>query len=566
MNSCKIAVTLNIASVVKKATGIGMLSIGLVIVFMGCGKDKGELVVAQVADETITVSELQEFGGELPEHLQSKKEGIEKVKEHLQTMIDMKLMIIEVGKKGIDKSLGSLSKMHQTKKKRLVGTFQKSEIKIDIKEEEVQEFFENSHFSRAIRFSDITVDSEDKARAALEELKRGKSFEEVVRKWSINEVTAGRSGDIGRYIISEMMIPLLRNKLFFLEVGEVSEPIKVAGRYTIFKVTADSTVQLNPVIATEIADQLYRQRFSLQRAALVEKLKNKYRLELDQEGLNAFVEKLRTGASFATEDERNIVVYRYDKGKITSGDFMYVIIAIAKEALPNLTDSEVVVSFTERAIIPDIMIMEAAISAGIDKEEDTVKWLEKKRRKFLMSELRKKALEGKINITDDEIRHEYDSNPDKYLLPEQIDIQEILVETEEEALRLMEQIQKGISLGELASSHSIRSVEQRDEEGRFHFHPYERPLYGGIVEVAEEAQIGELKGPVSVKDGYSIFKVLSRRRPREPFSDAKRRVRVKIKNERESEIFEQFLEELREKYESQVSVREDNLKIALGTK
>ena len=305
-------------------------------------------------------------------------------------MIDMKLMIIEVGKKGIDKSLGSLSKMHQTKKKRLVGTFQKSEIKIDIKEEEVQEFFENSHFSRAIRFSDITVDSEDKARAALEELKRGKSFEEVVRKWSINEVTAGRSGDIGRYIISEMMIPLLRNKLFFLEVGEVSEPIKVAGRYTIFKVTADSTVQLNPVIATEIADQLYRQRFSLQRAALVEKLKNKYRLELDQEGLNAFVEKLRTGASFATEDERNIVVYRYDKGKITSGDFMYVIIAIAKEALPNLTDSEVVVSFTERAIIPDIMIMEAAISAGIDKEEDTVKWLEKKRRKFLMSELRKK--------------------------------------------------------------------------------------------------------------------------------------------------------------------------------
>ena len=566
MNSCKIAVTLNIASVVKKATGIGMLSTGLVIVFMSCGKDKGELVVAQVADETITVSELQEFGGELPEHLQSKKEGIEKVKEHLQTMIDMKLMIIEVGKKGIDKSLGSLSKIHQTKKKRLVGTFQKSEIKIDIKEEEVQEFFESSHFSRAIRFSDITVDSEDKARAALEELKRGKSFEEVVRKWSINEVTAGRSGDIGRYIISEMMIPLLRNKLFFLEVGEVSEPIKVAGRYTIFKVTADSTVQLNPVIATEIADQLYRQRFSLQRAALVEKLKNKYRLELDQEGLNAFVERLRTGASFATEDERNIVVYRYDKGKITSGDFMYVIIAIAKEALPNLTDSEVVVSFAERAIIPDIMIMEAAISAGIDKEEDTVKWLEKKRRKFLMSELRKKALEGKINITDDEIRHEYDSNPDKYLLPEQIDIQEILVETEEEALRLMEQIQKGISLGELASSHSIRSVEQRDEEGRFHFHPYERPLYGGIVEAAEEAQIGELKGPVSVKDGYSIFKVLSRRRPREPFSDAKRRVRVKIKNERESEIFEQFLEELREKYESQVSVREDNLKIALGTR
>ena len=557
----------NIAAGVKKATRIRVFPIAFLVICMSCAKQKGDLVVAQVGDKTITLKEFQEFYDKLPEYFHSKKTGMEGERNHLQTMIDMELLTMESPKVGIDKSLAFLRKMNKAKKEKLVGIFQQRGIKIDVKEEEIQEFFEKHGFSRGIRFSDITVDSEDKVKLAFEEIKKGKSFEEVARKWSTNKETAPRGDDTERYSAKES-ITLIQDRLYSLKVGEVSEPIKIGSRYSIFKVVADTTMALGPELRAKISRSLYVKKFSLERAALVDKLKNKYRLELDQGGLNAFVDSLRNGASFETEDERNIVVYRYDRGKITAGDFIYVISDLKSKGGPtNFTDSRQAVSFAERALIPYIMIMEAAIRGGIDKEEDIAKWLEKKRRKFLIWGLRKKALEGKVNITEEEIRREYDSNPDNYMLPEDIHVQEILVETEAEALRLKEQIREGALLGELAGIHSIRPMKERDEEGRLLFHPdpIGRYKYGALVEAAQEAQIEVLKGPVKVKDGYSIFKVLSRKHERRPFSDAKRLVRKHIKKVREAEIFEQFLKELRNRYASQVNILEDNLKVAFKT-
>ena len=583
MNNCRIyAKARNTASVVRKAAGIWPFPIALLIISMSCTGKKEDLVLAQVGDKKIIVKQLEEFSDEVPLHFQSTKTGIEKQRNDLQTVIDMELLMMEARAKGIDKSLRFLRKMHKSRTQKLLSIFQQRELALDIKEEDLRDLFEKSEYSRAIRFSDIMVDSEDKARAALEEIKQGKSFEEVARRRSVNEETAPRGGDSGLYHTKVRLIPILQDKLFSLKVGEVSEPIKIGRRYSIFKATADSTVQPS----SEIYQALYNKKLTLERAALVEKLKIKYRLELDQEGLKSCLARLRGGLSLPTEHDRSIVVYRYDDGKITSEDFIYVIRDLqairerhGKGGLPILEDSKQLASFAERFIVPDKMISEAALRAGIDKEEDTARWLENEGRKFVISELREQALEGKISITEDEIRQYYDSHPDKYLLPERIDIQEILVETEEEALSLMEQIQKGAPLGELARAHSTRPADHRDEEGRFHFHPFESQKYGGIVGAAKKAQIGELSGPVHVKGtyptvggpvqvagGYSIFKVLSRRRERQPFEDAKRRVRGQIRRTKEREIFEQFLEGLRKKYASQVHIREDNLKIAFRTK
>ncbi len=582
MNNCRIyAKSRNTAFVLRKAAGIWLFPIALLIISMSCTGKKEDLVLAQVGDKEIIVKQLTEFSDEVPVHFQSTKTGVEKQRNDLQTVIDMELLMMEVRDKGIEKGLRFLRKMHKTRTRKLVSIFQQRELAVNIKEEDLRDLFEKSGYSRAIRFSDIMVDSEDKARAALEEIKQGENFEEVARRRSINEETAPRGGDSGMFHTKVSLLPILQDKLFSLKVGEVSEPIKIGRRYSIFKATADSTVQPS----SEIYQALYNKKLTLERTALVEKLKVKYRLELDQEGLKDFLERLRGGASLPTEDDRSNVVYRYDDGKITSEDFIYVIRDVqairerqGKGGLP-IKDSKQLVSFAERFIIPNKMIVEAALRAGIDKEEDTARWLENEGRKFLMSELREQALEGKINITEDEMRQYYDSNPDKYLLPEQIDIQEILVETEEEALSLMEQIRKGAPMGGLARAHSTRPADHRDEEGRFHFHPFESQKYGEIVEAAKKAQIGELTGPVDVKGtyptvggpvqvagGYSIFKVLSRRRERQPFEDAKRRVRGQIRRTKEREIFEQFLEGLRKKYASQVHIREDNLKIAFRTK
>ena len=300
------------------------------------------------------------------------------------------------------------------------------------------------------------------------------------------------------------------------------------------------------------------------RAILVAELKEKYHLELDREGLALIVEKVQGGTSFATEAERNIVLYRYDGGEITAQDLAETDRALKGNALAQLSDSSQVIAFAERHVVPNAMLVEAALRAGIDEEAATVEWLDDQAKQFLIRALRARVLRAKVTIAENELRQFYEAHAERYLHPEQIEVQEILVETETEALRLMEQIQKGAPLGDLAKKYSIRSLEDRDEEGRFHFHLFEKDFFGGFVEVAEKAEIGALTGPAKVNEGYSIFKVLSRGRKRETFAEAEWRVRSQLKREKEKKTFNQFIEELRNKYAAKMVIREDNLKAAFG--
>ena len=545
-------------------------SIALLALCMSCAEEtdapevtQDDLVVAQVGDKAITVKQLREFSDNLPKRHQSTKTGLERARNHLQTMIDMELLLIEAQNERIAQSPDFLRKMEKIKKRKLVGVFQQRNIKVAIKENELQEYVEKERLSRALRLGDILVDSKDKAEAVFAEIKGGKSFARVAEEWSINKDTSTRGGDMGQYLIKDQMIPILQNTLFSLAVGEVSAPIKIGDRYSIFKIIAEKTINLKPQQRMKIEREFGIIKLGLEKAALVEQLKNKYRLEVDREGLKVFVESLRQGALFAAEDEHNIVIYRYDKGRITAGDLVDVASDLKGDVLASLTNGEQVLSFAEKYAIPTIMIVEAALDAGIDKEEEIATWIKDQRRQLLLAELRSKALEGKIDLSTEALQQHYDSHPKKYLHPEQLDIQEILVATEAEAQRLIEKIQEGIPMGELARKYTLRPVQdQGDEEGRFHFHEHESPHFGGLVEAAFEADIGELKGPVEVNDGYSIFKVLSRERKRETFAEAQWRVRRDVKRIKSREIFNRYVEGLRNEYESHVSVRGDNLKAA----
>jgi hypothetical protein len=174
-------------------------------------------------------------------------------------------------------------------------------------------------------------------------------------------------------------------------------------------------------------------------------------------------------------------------------------------------------------------------------------------------ELRKTLLAAKVTISEDEVRQYYDTHPQKYLHPEHIEIQEVLVSTRPEAIGLIEEIHQGALLGNLAREHSIRPLDFRDEDGRFHIHLYEKKQFGDLVDVAAEAELGTLMGPVKVEEGYSIFKALSRGRKQESYDEANRRVRSHVTKEKNRQAFNLFIEGLRQKHAPTVKIQENNL-------
>ena len=547
----------------REMTVFGLL---LLTVLMGCTVETGDRVVAQIGDEEITVDQLQKFIEGLPGYSKTEHTGIEEARNHLNTMINIELLIMEAKAADLDESPEFRARLAQVRQEKLASIFQDRalEVEEEVEESEVREYAERMGLTRAIRLADIMVPSRENALAVLRELKNGVPFGQVAKQWSINKKTSAQGGDLGRYTTREQMITPLQDKLFSLALGQVSEPIKIGGHYSIFTVIADSTIELSPDRKLAIQMGLKKEKNQRARSTLVAELKEKYHLELDREGLALIVEKVRGGTSFATEAERNIVLYRYDGGEITAQDLAEADRALKGNALAQISDSSQVVAFAERHVVPNAMLVEAALRAGIDEEAATVEWLDDQAKQFLIRALRARVLRAKVTIAENELRQFYEAHAERYLHPEQIEVQEILVETETEALRLMEQIQKGAPLGDLAKKYSIRSLEDRDEEGRFHFHLFEKDFFGGFVEVAEKAEIGALTGPAKVNEGYSIFKVLSRGRKRETFAEAEWRVRSQLKREKDKKTFNQFIEELRNKYAAKMVVREDNLKAALG--
>ncbi len=534
----------------------GVSLLALLLTVAGCALEDDS--IARVGDRAITAQDLQDFIDKL-QHAGDADAREQPPIDHLQTIIDFELMLLEARSRGIDRSSVYLARMDRIRKAKLVSEFEGRSIDTTVQEGELEEFIDRKGFDRAIRLGDIAVADLETAEEAVREIEAGARFADVARKLSMNEETAGRGGDTGRYTTRGQLLPFLAEELFELAVGSLSDPVKVGGRYVVFKILDEREAQTNPRQLGQIAEKLVREKRLIAKAELVAELADQYSLEPVPDGIAAAVEALRTSAESVGRDPTAIVIFRYDGGEILAADLIIAAKRRKGNVLESLRDTEQVIAFAEQHIIPDRMIQEAAVREGIDREEATVQWLEEKAKQTLAEALRSSVLRERAKITEHDVRQYYEINADRFLHPEQTQVQEILVETEEEALRLVGLIKDGAALGDLAKRHSIRSAEVRDDEGRFHVHRHESPQFGGFVEAAVEAEIGALTGPVKVQEGYSIFKVLSRERKRETFDEAEARTRSELRRKTRRDVFNEFMEELRSRYASEVSIDEDRL-------
>ena len=523
---------------------------------------QGNLELARVGDRSITAGQLQAFYGKIPNYLQSDSEGLEKERNHLQTLIDMELLQLEAKEQGIDRLPAFIYKIAQYRKEKLVGLYQIKKIRVRVSGQEVSDYFREQGLARKVRFAQLITTSADSAWSALREINSGRDFGAVVEQWSIHEPTMEQGGDTGRYVGKLDMPPYLRTPLFALEKGAVSQPIDIGGHFALFKALNSIETGLDDEQFQNIYRQLFIERSVEARAALTDSLKEALNLERDQRGLDAFSAAMHKGATSGEEEVRAIVLYRYEGGKLTAGAVLDAASQLKYQTL-NLRSKEAVVEYAEGTLVPDALFVEAALREGLDREEEVTQWLARKREQELVVQLRVQVLEERVSISAEDIRREYEENPDRYMQPDQIEIQEILVATEEEAKDLLERLRRGASMDDLARQHSKRSPELRDEEGRRRFTVAAAAVYGRLVAAARKAPVGELTGPLQVREGYSIFKVLSREQQRASFEEAKKRVRATVNWIKKQQVFEQFLAELRAKYATQVEVREDNLKRVL---
>ena len=108
-----------------------------------------------------------------------------------------------------------------------------------------------------------------------------------------------------------------------------------------------------------------------------------------------------------------------------------------------------------------------AVEEGITKSQEYKEMVEKVKVELASHMAATSVVEG-IKITEEAERQFYEENQEKFAEKAQVSAKHILVETEELATQIAEEVEQGLSFAEAAGKYSTCPSKERGEIGRAH--------------------------------------------------------------------------------------------------
>ena len=537
------------------------------LVLAGCSPESktadSAAVLATVAGEAITVLALDHYEQELPDYLRSKKEGVAAHRAHLQSLVDKELVLSEARKRRLDQLPDLKYKLSKMVNKRLAEELSREMVdaQFSITEEELRVAYEEDLLGWEIWPAHILSASEEDAREIIRLLDAGASFSELARARSLAD-DAEKGGNLGAFFDQSGAVSSLRDGTFHLAEGQVSEPIPTIDGYEVIKVLKKQRIPFEQLRA-DIAKQLSRRKWRSRREVVIDSLKKAYDLRYHRDRIHAVLDGLHRRGLDQAQAQAPLIEYTGSAIKV--GDFVQGLLDAEKGALPP--DSAAVFHVLELWILPDSLLALEARAQGLHQRADLVEWKENKHQKLLASQLRLDEVEGRVEVTDAEVRAYYEKYLDTYKsLPGVIEMTEVLVDTRAEAEDILGRARAGERLEELAIRHSVRPGMKPvgghtfADSGRVTIESLYQSPYRTFFGDSNSKDVGVLQGPLEVQEKYSVFRL---DQPFEkvplPFKQVQRPIRVDIRKGREGVLFNAFLDSLRRAEADQVQVNEEVL-------
>jgi len=541
-----------------------LLILAAAVALSGCG-NSSDIVVAKVGDEKITIGDLEEAVRKIPKAYSPKGEDEEQVKRgYLQTLIDKELLLIEARSRGYDRDLADkvARKRSRLMEKELYRREVQSKVNSKVTKEDVLNFFKGSNYSKKVRISIIVLNTKDEADRAMERLSKGEKFEDVAKEMSTH-VSRERGGDIG-WQYWQRGLRSYQMEAFRSNVGRIIGPVRTRANYQIIKVTDVADVdfdELDLETKKEVKEECYRQRLLKRQKKYIDHLRKKRHLKFNTDAVFLILSKVKARGELSAEDfsdeEKDLVLLTYDGGSATVGDYLDF---LSQRKFQAPRDSARVVGSLNYFSDLGILVPAEAERMRLGEKEPVKSEVAKFEGEQISEKLRQVEAVDKVKITDDMVRDYFDRNRKFFRVLAAFRIQEILVRTKEEADSLKKLIENGADMGKLAEKHTIRPGIPRQNRGIVVFNPGNRE-FGELTEAAERAKLNELVGPVKVSKGYSIFRVLEKRKERyQSFDEVKKKAANYLKMELINKNFDNLLKELREKYADIVTVYDGALK------
>ncbi len=174
----------------------------------------------------------------------------------------------------------------------------------------------------------------------------------------------------------------------------------------------------------------------------------------------------------------------------------------------------------------------------------------------LSNKVREAIIEGKGDVSDEDVAEYYEENKERFAQPERRDLNVVLTRNEARANEAREALESGQSFKDVAKEFSIDEAS-KSQGGKL------PAVAQGQQEKAFDDAIfsadkGELTGPVKTQFGWYVFEVSDvTEASQQSLDDAKETIRNLLKSEREQEALDSFIEDFREKYKDETQCADD---------
>ena len=407
--------------------------------------------MAQVGDAVITASEFKGFVDRLSPGLRSDKEVREAQLDHLRSVVDQELMLLEARARGVDSSLTVRRELERLVRGRLTGRYRNELIvpRTQVTQPEVERAFTEWGFNRERLLSRIVVRRDDELDDVLRRLDAGDEFDALAEHYADNDLFAHGSGLVGWIGLSRAQKNFLVPKWAFLSLadGERAEPVRHPGAWQIYRFVDSRTAELE-TYEKDIRRLLRQEK---RHAAVVEEfelLSHRYNLRLDEEGLRVLL--AQTGPLRELElsaDDADRMVYSFAGGEITVGD---LVANLHDEGLGGIafTDSADLVETAEGSLLHPLVFSLAAKERGWDREPAFTEWYRLKRAQVILTNLTRMETAGHASPSEEEVREYYLANEHRFVSQEKLYIREVVAGSAGEAVELRSEIERGVDIPE----------------------------------------------------------------------------------------------------------------------
>jgi peptidyl-prolyl cis-trans isomerase SurA len=416
------------------------------------------------------------------------------------------------------------------------------------------------------RFQTTTPDSADsvnaltRIRGIRDSLKRGWDFAKLAIKLSEDPGSAAQGGELPWFDRRRFIEPF-EDAAFPLTIGQTSGIVRTPFGFHIIKL--DSVQDLPPY--EQIHDQL----------------KSTYQKNRYGEDYSAYIADLKTECGYTfNEDAFSAFIAQLDSTKTTDDSAWDATVSADVRKLPVMTIGNTPIRIdsildvlTKKIEYRDIALRKAELRPKFDRIAESFLLdrksigLEERNKEF--SSLMKEYTDGvvlykaeqlevwnKTSVTDSGLKSFYDQNRDKFVFPEQVNINEIIFDSDTTALTIYDSLVHGADFAGIASRWNT-DAKLREKKGA-----------RGLVSVdADEASkraaklaIGEISEPVEFEHGgYAIVQLLGKEAPHaKTFEEAGAEVSNQYQESESKRLEESWLEKVKLRYP--VKQYKENLK------